>query len=88
MIFTPQNVRDRLREQPFVPVQLVTTTNQTYDIYHPDLVLVGQTFLIVGTPSQNDPTTPDRVTRLALIHLTEMRDLPPVTPPTTNGPAT
>lgn len=89
MVFTPDNVRTRLKDRPFVPVRIVTTTGQTYDIFHPDMVLVGTTFLIVGTPSATNPAFFDQVTRVALIHVTELRDLPPVAPPATaNGQQT
>jgi hypothetical protein len=86
MLFTPDQVKARLREQPFVPVQIVTTTGQTYDIYHPDLVLVTLEYLMVGRPSANNPAFADLVTRVALAHVTELRDLPRHVPPQTNGP--
>jgi hypothetical protein len=80
MIFSAEDVQARLRSQPFVPLRLVTTTGQTYDIHHPDLVLVTRRFLEVGTPDPNNPTVADNVTRVALVHLTELHDLPrPVT---------
>lgn len=78
MIFTPEDVQSRLREKPFRPVRIVTTTDQQYDIYHPDLVFVALRFLIVGTPSSDNPTLADQVTRLALARVTELRDLPAV----------
>ncbi len=86
MIFTPDDIQTRLREQPFTPIRIVTTTGQVYDIYHPDLVLVARHFLIVGTPSPNRPTVADQVTRVALVHVTELRDLPPPPPSGSNGP--
>ena len=76
MIFTPESIQSRLRDRPFTPVRLVTTTGQTYDIYHPDLLMVGQQFLIIGLPSSQNPTVFDQVTRVALAHVTELRDLP------------
>ncbi len=87
MIFTPDYVKTRLREQPFIPVQIVTTTGQTYDIYHPDLVLVTLEFLMVGRPSAQNPAVADLVTRVALAHVTELRDLPRPVAPSSNGPA-
>jgi hypothetical protein len=85
MIFTPDDVQKRLRDQPFTPVRIVTTTGQTYDVHHPDLVLVAQRFLIVGTPSPDNPSRADQVTRIALVHVAELRDLPkPFLP--SNGP--
>jgi hypothetical protein len=85
MVFTPDDIKTRLRYQPFTPMRIVTTTGQTYDIYHPDLVWVGQRFLMVGSPSPEDPSIFDQVTRLALAHVTELRDLPRVTAPPSNG---
>ena len=76
MSFTPDNVRDRLRVQPFVPLRIVTTTDQTYDIYHPDMVMVGIRFVMVGTPSTENPAYADLFARVAIMHITEMRDLP------------
>jgi len=76
MSFRPENVKDRLREQPFRPLRVVTSTDQTYDIYHPDMVMVGLRFLLIGTPSDDNPAFPDLFTRVALMHVTELRDLP------------
>jgi hypothetical protein len=75
-MFTPEDFQSRLRGAPFTPVRFVTTTGDVYDVYHPDLVLVGTHFLIIGTPSSKNPTQADAVTRIAMFHVTEMRDLP------------
>lgn len=75
MIFTPDDLRNRFRDQPFTPVRIVTATNQTYDVYHPDMVMVGRTFVIVGMPGES-PGVFEAVTRIALVHITELRDLP------------
>ena len=81
MIFTADDIQARLRGHPFEPLRIVTTTGQTYDVYHPDLVLVGRRFVIIGTPSAENPAHIDGVTRVALVHITEMRSLPtPVMP--------
>lgn len=82
-MYRPQDIRDRLREQPFRPLRLVLTTGQTYDIDHPDLLWVTQRDVHVGLPNKDDPTLPDQTTRVAILHLVEMRDL--VKPPTASG---
>jgi hypothetical protein len=86
MIFTPEDVQTRLRERPFSGVRIVTTTGQEYEIRHPDLVFVARRFLIVGTPSADNPALADQVTRIALVHVAELRDLPNAAPPA-NGAA-
>ncbi len=83
MIFAAEDVQSRLRDKPFVPARIVTTTGQAYDIYHPDLVFVAYRFLIIGTPSPEHPALADAVTRVPLAHVSEIRDLPtPVASPT------
>jgi len=88
MIFTAADVHSRIKgEQPFRPVQLVTTTGQTYDINYPDLIMFASHFMYIGVPHKKLPFVADQVTRLAYVHLTEMRDLPTLTPPGANGQA-
>jgi hypothetical protein len=87
-MFSANDILARIRERPFKPIRLVTTIGQTYDICHPDLVMVGRRELIIGTASSENPATFELVTRVALLHVTEMRDLPmPVPPPSGNGAA-
>ncbi len=85
-MFTPTDIQTRIRERPFVPFRIVTTTGQTYDIYRPELAMVGQRARILGAPSSQDPTTFEQVSRVAILHVTEIRDLPMQSPPKTNGP--
>ena len=81
MIFTADNIRSRLKDEPFVPLRITTTTGKMFDVYHPDLVWVGRSFLMVGTPTTDDPSTFDNVSRIALVHVVELQDLPrPVQP--------
>lgn len=85
-MFSADAIHARIRGRPFVPVRLVTSTGQTYDIYHPDLIMVGCRDLIIGTASTQNPATYEQVTRVAILHVTEMRDLPVRVPPA-NGSA-
>jgi hypothetical protein len=88
MIFTPDSVKARLREQPFRPLQIVTTSGQAHDVWHPDLVFVTEESLIVGLPSAKNPSiAAGLVTRVALAHVTELRDLVRPVAPASNGPA-
>lgn len=84
-MFTPEDITVRLKVRPFVPLRLVLSTGQTYDVFHPDLVLVGRRDLTVGTASLDNPAHYDQITRVALMHVTEMRDLPIPNLSTGNG---
>jgi hypothetical protein len=84
-VFTADDIQARIRQQPFVPLRIVTSAGQMYDIYHPDLVLVGRRDLIVGTASTENPSQYEQVARLAILHVTALQDLPIPTPQPGNG---
>ena len=86
-MFTAENVQSRLKDRPFVPLRIVLSTGQTYDIFHPDLVFVGARFLIIGLPGPHSPALAEQVTRVPLLHVTQLRDLAPPASPTGNGQA-
>lgn len=73
-MFTPDNVIDRLKQQPFRPFRIVTSSGETYNVQHPDL-LVGANELAVGSASKKNPRLYDRLHRIALMHVTALEDL-------------
>jgi hypothetical protein len=66
-----------LRAQPFVPLRIHLTDGQTYDIRHPDLVLVLRQRVDIGV--QPDPATGvlERVEHCSLLHIVRVEELPP-----------
>jgi hypothetical protein len=84
-MFSADDIQARVRKQPFVPLRLVLTTGQSYDVRHPDLIMVGRRDLMLGLPSAENPTQYDQVTRVALLHVVELQDLPAGASKTTNG---
>ena len=75
-MFTPTAIRTRLKQQPFRPFRLVTSSGESYEVRHPDLLFVGMDEVIVGIPGKNDPAFYDDVSRVAIVHVTAMEDLP------------
>lgn len=75
-MFTPEMIKERVRKQPFVPVRIVTSAGQAFDVYHPDMIWIGQRDIHIGTPSKRDQTIYDQTTRVALLHVTALEDLP------------
>ena len=74
-MFTPEEIQGRLHEQPFVPLRVVTSSGQMYDIPHPDLVFVGQSSLYIGVGSNENPTYFDTVSRVAIMHITDLQEI-------------
>jgi hypothetical protein len=80
-MFSAEDVQTRLRLRPFQPLRIIASEGLKYDIYHPDLVLVGRHDLMIGSPSSENHSVYDRVTRVALVHIVAMEELPvPSTP--------
>jgi hypothetical protein len=62
-----------LRARPFVPLRIHMTDGKTYDIRHPEIVLVLRSRLGVGA----DPTTGvlDRVDHCSLLYVVRVEEL-------------
>jgi hypothetical protein len=86
-MFTSDDIQTRVRRRPFVPLRIVTSSGQSYDIYHPDLVMVGRRYLIVGTASTENPSQFKLESRVAVLHVSDLQDLPTPALPGGNGPA-
>jgi len=86
-MFTADDIQARLRERPFVPVRVVTSSGQSYDITHPDLVLVSRRSLIIGTASNENPSQFETASRVAILHIADLQDMPHPASPGANGPS-
>jgi hypothetical protein len=75
-MFTAEDVQKRIKETPFTPVRVVTSSGERYDIYHPDLVVVGKRQLFVGTASEDNPTIYDCYSLVSLLHITALENFP------------
>lgn len=75
-MYTADDIYSRIKTQPFVPVRIATSDGQSFDVHHPDLVMVGRRFVLVGTANAESPAHADLVTRIAMIHVTALEDVP------------
>ena len=65
---------------PFIPVRIIISSGQTFDVYHPDLVLVGRRDMIIGMASSENPAQYEQTTRVPIMHVTALEDLPAAIP--------
>ena len=84
-MFRPDEIQVRVRRQPFIPLRIVTSAGQMFEIHHPDLIMVGQRYLIIGTASAENPTVFDRETHVAIMHVTALEDLSAAARPDGDG---
>lgn len=84
-MFTADAIQARVRQQPFVPLRITTSAGQMFELHHPDLIMIGRWELMLGTASSKNPTQYEQTTRVAIMHVTALEDLPLASPSTGNG---
>jgi hypothetical protein len=82
----PNDIRNLLKTQPFVPFRMCLSDGQTYDVRHPELVWVGLSALMLGFPAQPDSPFFERWTQIALRHIVRVEPLAGHAPGSANGP--
>jgi hypothetical protein len=73
----PADLRDRLHIRPFEPFRIVTSDGVTYDIRHPDLVLVTLGSAVIGFPDPNNPGIAGRYDIVSLRHIVRLEQILP-----------
>ncbi len=73
----PQDILDLLREEPFEPFSIFLSDDTRYDVYHPAFVLVDNSRITLGLPTNQSPDRPaKRTVRLVLLHVTRIEPIP------------
>jgi hypothetical protein len=82
----PEELMQLLRRRPFVPLRLHMTDGQTYDIRHPDLIMVFPSYATIGVSP--DPATGvlQRAEHCSLLHIVRVEKLQTAASPS-NGSA-
>ncbi len=73
------------RRQPFRPFRVVLTTGTTYDIQHPDLIMVGRRSATIGITNDPAGTAYDRTFQVDLFQVGGIEELGS---PSANGSST
>lgn len=67
------DIREFAQRRPFKPFRLTLTDGRTYDVRHPDLVMVGRSTVIVGVPAADETEAVfDRAIHVDLLHIMEV----------------
>jgi hypothetical protein len=83
---TSEEIQTKARKQPFEPFRVILTTGATYDIRHPDLIMVGRRSAIIGVTKTPERTVFDQTIQVDLMHVVEIESLPDPQS-AANGPA-
>lgn len=73
----PEDLHAFLRHRPFRPFRITLTDGRSYEIHHPELMMVGRSSAEIGIPSRRhaDPTY-ETVVHVALVHVMQIEPLP------------
>jgi len=70
----PEELKELIRRQPFVPMRIYMTDGKTYEIHHPDNVLVSRMRIDIGVGDEASGIA-DRVDFLSLLHIVRIEDI-------------
>jgi len=73
---SPEALRNELRRQPFVPLRLCLTDGKTYEIRHPEMALVKQREVYVGTETAPGSGVAAECDLVSLLHVVRVEVLP------------
>lgn len=84
-----EDIRELTRAVPFKPFRVYISTGETFDIYHPDLIVATAGAAHIAYPSHDArPDNPDQARIVSLYHIQKIEMLPtPTAPAGTNGDA-
>lgn len=74
-MFTADEIHQRVRQQPFRPVRIVTTSGGSYEIRHPELIMIGLRDVQIGLPSRQNPTLYDDWACVPVLHVSCIEEL-------------
>lgn len=81
----PDELKQFLRQRPFIPLRIHLTDGRVHDIRHPDQVLVLRQRVDIGVSPDAEGVL-DRVEHCSLLHIVRVEELPPaVTAQPSNG---
>jgi hypothetical protein len=82
----PEDILKFVQRRPFQPFRLTTTGGESFDVYHPELALVGRSVMAVGVDATDKPVlVADGVVTLALVHIVKTEPLQMGSPSSSNG---
>ena len=70
----PDDLLELVRKRPFVPFKIHLTDGKSYEVSHPDQIIILRSRAVVGAGHDNG--LPDHLEHLALVHVVRLEELP------------
>jgi hypothetical protein len=75
-MISANDIRERIARKPFLPFRIRTSSGDSYDVLHPEFVIVMKRLLVVATPATNWDVDEERAHVLSILHVTALESLP------------
>lgn len=75
-MLSSRDIAERVKRQPFRPIRIVTSSGETIEVRHPDLIMIGQRSVTVGIGTPEDQEFYDRQAYVSILHIAAIEDLP------------
>ena len=72
---SPDDVERKLRQRPFAPFRLYLTDGATFDVRHPELVMLGRRSLVLGLNRDPEATRYERTVDVDLLHIVRIENV-------------
>jgi hypothetical protein len=73
-MFSVNDIAKHMRKAPFVPFRLVTSAGESFDVLHPELIMVGNRTVTIGLADPKNPLVYEDQIWIALMHITAIHD--------------
>jgi hypothetical protein len=71
-MITSQDIRERLAKLPFEPFRIITSSGQSYDVVHSELLIVSKRTVGVCTPKIEGDKDPNGAHLISILHITAL----------------
>jgi hypothetical protein len=81
---TPEDLRQLVKPRPFRPFRITMATSETFDVWHPDLIIVGRSIAALGLGNAGEEPIADGIIWLDLDQIVHFQ--PAIAPGTSAAP--
>jgi len=71
-----EDILEYVRKRPFQPLRVTQTDGQTYEVFRPEMIMVGRNSVLLGIPRPKDTKLVfNRLITVSLLHIMQIEPL-------------
>jgi hypothetical protein len=72
---SPEDLKARIRQRPFIPFRIVLTEGTSYEIRHPEFFMLGKRSAVIGLTKSPQADFYDATVMVDLLHIVRVEPL-------------